>query len=67
MAAFFREVARTGTVWWVRDDDGSPTPLTSVGQPTFPYWSSNARAQHAAELWGPQFRAVSMPLTTSDR
>ncbi|MDT0487450.1 MULTISPECIES: DUF2750 domain-containing protein [Streptomyces] len=61
-AAFFREIARTRTVWWVRDDDGSPTPASSSGQPTFPYWSSKTRAQRAAQLWGPQFRAVSMPL-----
>jgi hypothetical protein len=61
-AAFFREVARTRTVWWVRDDDGSPTPVSSSGQPAFPYWSSKTRAQRAAQLWGPEFRAVSMPL-----
>ncbi|MFB8757033.1 DUF2750 domain-containing protein [Streptomyces nigra] len=61
-AAFFREVARTRTVWWVRDGDGSPTPASSSGRPAFPYWSSEARAQRAAELWGPAFRAVPMPL-----
>ncbi|MET7497617.1 DUF2750 domain-containing protein [Streptomyces sp900116325] len=61
-AAFFREITRTRTVWWVRDDDGSPTPVSSSGQPAFPYWSSETRAQHAAQLWRPQFRAVSMPL-----
>ncbi|MEU3795572.1 DUF2750 domain-containing protein [Streptomyces fructofermentans] len=61
-AAFFREIARTRTVWWVRDDDGSPTPLSSSGQPAFPYWSSENRARRAAQLWGPPFRAVSMPL-----
>ncbi|MFE7707298.1 DUF2750 domain-containing protein [Streptomyces sp. NPDC057486] len=61
-AAFFREIARTRTVWWVRDDDGSPTPVSSSGQPAFPYWSSKTRAQHAAQLWGHQFRAVPMPL-----
>ncbi|MEU5288534.1 DUF2750 domain-containing protein [Streptomyces sp. NPDC020755] len=61
-AAFFHEIATTRTVWWVRDDDGSPTPASSSGQPVFPYWSSENRAQRAAQLWGPQFRAVSMPL-----
>ncbi|MFG3243062.1 DUF2750 domain-containing protein [Streptomyces sp. NPDC048157] len=61
-AAFFREIARTRTVWWVRDDDGSPTPISSSGKPAFPYWSSKTRAERAAQLWGPQFRAVSMPL-----
>ncbi|MFD9115231.1 DUF2750 domain-containing protein [Streptomyces bottropensis] len=61
-AAFFREIVQTRTIWWVRDDDGSPTPVSSSGRPAFPYWSSEARAQRAARLWGPQFRAVSMPL-----
>lgn len=61
-AAFFREIVGTRTVWWVRDDDGSPTPVSSSGRPAFPYWSSEARAQRAAQIWGPQFRAVSMPL-----
>ncbi|MFF3034572.1 DUF2750 domain-containing protein [Streptomyces rubiginosohelvolus] len=61
-AAFFRDISQTRTVWWVRDDDGSPTPVSSSGRPAFPYWSSEARAQRAAQLWGPQFRAVSMPL-----
>ncbi|MER6187930.1 DUF2750 domain-containing protein [Streptomyces sp. NPDC001652] len=61
-AAFFREIARARTVWWVRDDDGSAAPVSRSGQPTFPYWSSQTRAQRAAQLWGPQFRAVSMPL-----
>jgi Protein of unknown function (DUF2750) len=61
-AAFFREIVQHRTVWWVRDENGSPTPSTSSGRPAFPYWSSKARAEHAAELWGPEFRAVSMPL-----
>ncbi|MFF3416027.1 DUF2750 domain-containing protein [Streptomyces sp. NPDC002698] len=61
-AAFFREIALTRTVWWVRDDDGCPIPESSSGRPAFPYWSSETRAQRAAQLWGPQFRAVSMSL-----
>jgi hypothetical protein len=61
-AAFFREIVQTHTVWWVRDEGGSPTPVASSGRPAFPYWSSETRAQRAARLWGPQFRAVSMPL-----
>ncbi|MFI1563926.1 DUF2750 domain-containing protein [Streptomyces sp. NPDC020490] len=61
-AAFFREVVQTRTVWWVRDDEGSPTPVSSSGRPIFPYWSSETRAQRAAQLWGPRFYAVSMPL-----
>ncbi|WP_318218745.1 DUF2750 domain-containing protein [Streptomyces sp. SCL15-6] len=61
-AAFFREIALTRTVWWVRDDEGSPMPVSSSGQPAFPYWSSQTRAQRAAQLWGPRFRVVPMPL-----
>ncbi|MFD0317819.1 DUF2750 domain-containing protein [Streptomyces flavalbus] len=60
--AFFREVVQTRIVWWVRDDDGSPTPPSSSGRPAFPYWSSEARAHRAAQLWGPRFHAVPMPL-----
>ncbi|GAA2531781.1 DUF2750 domain-containing protein [Winogradskya humida] len=56
-AAFFREIVQHRTVWWVRDDSGSPTPRR-----VFPYWSSRARAQRAAALWGPEFRVGSMPL-----
>ncbi|MBM7518641.1 DUF2750 domain-containing protein [Nocardioides nitrophenolicus] len=61
-AAFFRDVARTNLVWWVRDEDGSPAPISESGQRAFPYWSSEARARRAATLWGSQFRALSMPL-----
>ncbi|MGW2786736.1 hypothetical protein ACWC3X_36910 [Streptomyces populi] len=35
-AAFFREVARTRTVWWVRNDDGCPIAVSSSGHPAFP-------------------------------
>lgn len=62
-AAFFRDVVQTNVVWWVRDDDGSPAPISSTGQRAFPYWSSEARARRAAKLWGPQFRVSSMPLS----
>ncbi|MFC7275554.1 hypothetical protein ACFQS1_16315 [Paractinoplanes rhizophilus] len=48
-------MVQTHTVWWVRDDGGSPTPLSSSGRPAFPYWSSEARAQRAANLWGLNF------------
>jgi hypothetical protein len=61
-AAFFREVARHRIVWYVRDDEGSPAPKTSSGERAFPYWSSQARAQRAAEIWGGGLRAVSLPL-----
>ncbi|WP_406840945.1 DUF2750 domain-containing protein [Streptomyces sp. AHU1] len=61
-AAFFRDVARTRTVWWVRNDEGCLVPVAASGHEAFPYWSTKARAQRAVELWGPDFRAVSMPL-----
>ncbi len=61
-SAFFREVPQHRTVWWVRDDKGSPTPPSDFGRPAFPYWSSEARAQRAAALWGSQVRVMSMPL-----
>ena len=61
-AAFFRGVAERRTVWWVRDDKGSPIVMSGTGQPAFPYWSSEARAESAARLWGPEFRVVAMPL-----
>ncbi|MFE6975407.1 DUF2750 domain-containing protein [Streptomyces sp. NPDC057682] len=61
-SAFFRDVARKRIVWWVRDDEGSPVPVSGSGQPAFPYWSSESRAEHAARVWGPSFGAVSMPL-----
>ncbi|MEV4535494.1 DUF2750 domain-containing protein [Asanoa sp. NPDC049518] len=61
-AAFFREVVESRTVWWVRDDKGSPVPVSEDGQAAFPYWSSEERALRAARLWGPEFRVVSMPL-----
>jgi len=61
-AAFFREVAQHRLVWYVRDDQGSPAPLTSNGKRAMPYWSSRARAQRAATIWGGDLRAVSVSL-----
>jgi hypothetical protein len=58
-AAFFREVARNRQVWYLRDDRGSPAPKTDSGQRVFPYWSSHARAQRAASIWGGGLRASS--------
>jgi hypothetical protein len=57
-------VARHRLVWYVRDDRGSPAPKTDSGQRVFPYWSSQARAQRAASIWGGDLRAVSVPLDT---
>jgi hypothetical protein len=61
-AAFFQEVARTRLVWFVRDDDGSPAPQNAAGQRVFPYWSSEARARHATEIWGAGLRTESVGL-----
>ena len=63
-AAFFREVAQRRVVWYVRDDQGSPAPVTSSGKRALPYWSSEARAQRAAEIWGHGLRPVSVSLET---
>jgi hypothetical protein len=56
-AAFFREITTSGVVWFVRDDRGSPTPKRVM-----PYWSSQARAQRAATIWGGGFRPAAIPL-----
>jgi hypothetical protein len=61
-AAFFREVTRHRLVWFVRDDQGSPAPKAESGQRVFPYWSSQARAQRAARIWGHGLRTESIPL-----
>lgn len=37
-------------------------PSSDSGEPAFPYWSTQARAERAARIWGPGFRVVSMPL-----
>lgn len=57
-AAFFHEVARHQLVWFVRDDQGSPAPEVSSGVRAMPYWSSRARAQRAANIWGNDLRPV---------
>jgi hypothetical protein len=42
-AAFFREVARGGRVWTIRDADGVPAPFGTSGRRAMPFWSSEAR------------------------
>ncbi|MBY8878495.1 DUF2750 domain-containing protein [Streptomyces sp. PLK6-54] len=59
-AAFFRDVPRTGVVWWVRDDEGTPAPLSDDGTRSLPFWSTAARAQRAADIWGHGLRVESM-------
>ncbi|MFJ4784433.1 DUF2750 domain-containing protein [Streptomyces sp. NPDC088794] len=61
-AAFFRDVRQSRVVWLVRDDDGSPTPLAADGTRSLPFWSTSARAQRAAKIWGHGLRVASMSL-----
>ncbi|MEV0828001.1 DUF2750 domain-containing protein [Nonomuraea rubra] len=61
-AAFFREVGQSGVVWFVRDDEGSPAPRSADGTRSLPYWSTAARAQRAAKIWGHGLRVESMSL-----
>ncbi|MGW7718596.1 DUF2750 domain-containing protein [Streptomyces chartreusis] len=63
-AAFFRDVHQSRVVWLVRDDDGSPTRLSEDGTRSLPFWSTSARAQRAAKIWGHGLRVESMPLDT---
>jgi hypothetical protein len=44
-AAFYRDVARTGVAWTIRDDGGYPAPKTADGRRSMPFWSSLKRAQ----------------------
>jgi hypothetical protein len=62
VAAFFREVATRRTIWYVRDAQGSPAPLTSCGARAMPHWSSQIRARRAADIWGNDLPAVSVSL-----
>jgi Protein of unknown function (DUF2750) len=43
--AFYREVAATGVVWTIRDNDGFPAPVTSSGKRAQPFWSSRSRVE----------------------
>ncbi|MEU0206624.1 DUF2750 domain-containing protein [Streptomyces canus] len=60
--AFFRDARQRGVVWFVRDDEGSPAPLSADGTRSLPYWSTSARAQRAAKIWGHGLRVESMSL-----
>jgi Protein of unknown function (DUF2750) len=42
---FYREVARTGKLWTVRDQGGFPQPMTNDGYRAQPFWSSLSRVQ----------------------
>jgi hypothetical protein len=43
--AFYREVARTGVLWTLRDHGGFPAPLTPDGKRAQPFWSSLSRVR----------------------
>jgi hypothetical protein len=43
-AAFYRDVAKTGLVWTVRDASGFPAPAGTSNKRAMPFWSSRARA-----------------------
>ncbi|WP_093851088.1 DUF2750 domain-containing protein [Streptomyces pini] len=61
-AAFFRDVPRNRTVWFVQDEQGSPAPRDSDGTRSLPFWSTSARATRAARVWGHGLWMTSMPL-----
>ncbi len=61
-SAFFRDVRRSGLVWRVRDDEGTPTDLSADGTRSLPFWSTSARAERAAKIWVHGLRVESMPL-----
>lgn len=42
--AFYEEVARSKTVWAIRDEGGVPAPVNSDGERAMPFWSSEQRA-----------------------
>ncbi|RQV22935.1 DUF2750 domain-containing protein [Burkholderia cenocepacia] len=41
---FYREIAESGVIWSIHDDNGFPAPLTSTGRRAMPFWSSESRA-----------------------
>lgn len=47
--AFYREVARLGRVWTIRDKRGIPAPLNPSGQRAMPFWSTLSRAERFIE------------------
>ncbi|KND26913.1 DUF2750 domain-containing protein [Streptomyces anulatus] len=63
-AAFFRDVCQSRVVWLVQNDDGSPTHLSADGTRSLPFWSTSARAQRAAQIWGNRLWVESMQLDT---
>ena len=48
-AAFYREVAKHGSVWTVRDSGGFPQPKNSNGVRAQPLWSLRSRAERVVK------------------
>ena len=44
-AEFYIEVAESGIMWTVRDDDGFPAPMTASGKRSMPFWSSRSKVE----------------------
>ena len=44
-ATFYRDVARTGRVWTIRDEGGFPAPKNFQGVRAQPFWSSLSRVE----------------------
>lgn len=42
-AAFYRQVARNGCVWTLRDAGGFPAPMSTGGHRAQPFWSTSFR------------------------
>ncbi|MFF0836610.1 MULTISPECIES: DUF2750 domain-containing protein [unclassified Streptomyces] len=63
-AAFFRDVRQSRMLWLVRGEGGIPTHLSEDGVRSLPFWSTSARAQRAAKIWGHGLRVGSMSLDT---
>ena len=43
--AFYREVAKTRSLWTIRDTDGFPTSTNASGERAMPFWSTERRAR----------------------
>ena len=76
--AFYRQVAKEGRLWTVRDADGYPAPKNSKGKRSLPFWSSLSRVQkilktvpayskfEAVEFTWEQFRDEWIPSIKND-
>ncbi len=41
---FYREIAKSGLIWGIKDNDGFPAPKGADGARAMPFWSSESRA-----------------------